>query len=106
MILEKDGLTVIEASNGREALLLSQQHAGPIELMATDIIMPDMSGPQIAKQLTALRPDMKVLFLSGYADDVVVRHGFIDEDMPFLEKPFTRDGLVKKVHEVLDQAKP
>ncbi len=101
MILEKDGLTVIEASNGREALLLSQQHTGPIELMATDIIMPDMSGPQIAKQLTALRPDMKVLFLSGYADDVIVRHGFLDEGVPFLEKPFTKDGLLKKVHEVL-----
>jgi CheY-like chemotaxis protein len=103
LVLEKEGYTVIEAHNGCDALLLSQQHAGSIHLMATDIVMPNMSGPEVAKQLMALRPDMKILFLSGYTDDAIIRHGFIDGDLPFLQKPFTKRALLKKVREVLDQ---
>jgi two-component system cell cycle sensor histidine kinase/response regulator CckA len=103
LVLEKEGYTVIEARNGCDALLLSQQHGGSIHLMATDVVMPDMPGPELAKQLTALRPDMKVLFLSGYTDDAIIHHGFIDEEMAFLQKPFTKSGLLRKVREVLDQ---
>ena len=101
LLLEKEGYSVIEARNGCDALLLSQQHAGPIQLMVTDVVMPEMSGPQIAKQLTAFRPDMKVLFLSGYTDDAIVRHGILDDGVPFLQKPFTKGGLLRKVREVL-----
>ena len=74
----------------------------PIKIMLADVVMPDMSGPELAKQLTTLRPDMKVLFLSGYTDEAILRHGIIDADVPFLQKSFTQDGLLKKVREVLD----
>ena len=103
LVLEKEGYAIIEARNGCHALLLSQQHGGSIQLMATDVVMPDMTGPELAKQLTALRPDMKVLFLSGYTDDAIIHHGFIDDEMAFLQKPFTKSGLLRKVREVLDQ---
>ena len=85
LILEKDGYTVIEARNGCNALLLSQQQSGTIQIMVTDVVMPDMSGPQLAKQLIALRPDMKIVFLSGYTDDAIVCHGILDVDVPFLQ---------------------
>jgi len=103
LVLEGGGYTIVEASNGRDALLLSRQQAGTIDLMVTDVVMPDMSGPQLATHLKALRPGIKVLFLSGYTDDAIVRHGIIDGDVPFLQKPFAKDSLLKKVREVLDQ---
>jgi CheY-like chemotaxis protein len=102
LVLEKSGYTVIEAESGPDALDLVQMHPEPIKIMLADVVMPDMSGPELAKQLTTLRPDMKVLFLSGYTDEAILRHGIIDADVPFLQKSFTQDGLLKKVREVLD----
>ena len=93
---------MLEASNGGAALLLCQQHPEPIHLLVTDVVMPNMSGWQLAQQLVPLRPGMKVLYLSGYTDDAIVQHGIINAETPFLQKPFTPDGLARKVREVLD----
>ena len=100
--LEQHGYTVLEARHGVEALVIAAQHAGPIHLLATDVVMPQMSGPQIAKQLTLGRPDMKVLYMSGYAENAVVHHGVLDHGAAFLHKPFSLEILASKVREVLD----
>ena len=102
VILSRSGYKILEAKNGGEALLICQSHQGPIEIMVTDVVMPNMSGHQLAQHVRPLRPEMKVLYLSGYTDDAIVRHGIIDSDMPFLQKPFTAEGLSRKVREVLD----
>jgi FixJ family two-component response regulator len=77
-------------------------HPGHIDILVTDTIMPRMSGLQLAQQLTKARPKMKVLFLSGYTDDAIVHHGIIDSDIPFLQKPFSSEGLANKVRDLLD----
>jgi CheY-like chemotaxis protein len=105
LVLEKNGYKVIEARNGGEGLLLCQHHKGTIDIMVTDVVMPNMSGRTLAEHLAVVRPSMKVLYLSGYTDDAIVRHGVIDPDTPFLQKPFTTDALARKVREVLDAGK-
>jgi CheY-like chemotaxis protein len=102
-VLEKHGYTVLEASNGGEALLLCQHHSEPIHLLISDVVMPNMSGPHLAERLARLRPRMKVLYLSGYTDDAIIRHGVLTQDTPFLQKPFTPKALAAKVRETLDQ---
>jgi CheY-like chemotaxis protein len=102
LILEKQGYKVLDAKNGEEAVALSRNFGGIIDIMVTDTVMPKMSGPQLAQHLTASRPKMKVLYLSGYTDDAVVHHGIIDPDTPFLQKPFTSEALANKVRELLD----
>jgi PAS domain S-box-containing protein len=106
LVLEKNGYKVIEACNGGEGILLCQQHNGTIDIMVTDVVMPNMSGRTLAEHLAVVRPNMKVLYLSGYTDDAIVRHGVIDPDTPFLQKPFTTDALARKVREVLDADAP
>jgi len=99
--LREHGFTVLEARHGVEALLIGNQHRGPIHLLVTDVVMPQMSGPEVAKQLAGLQPDMKVLFMSGYTDHAAVHHGVIDPGCSFLQKPFDSEELLRKVHDVL-----
>jgi len=95
------GYTVLEARHGGEALLTCERHPGPIHLMVTDVVMPQMSGRELADRLTPLRPEMRVLYMSGYAEDALVQHGVEDLAAAFLQKPFRPIELVRRVHAVL-----
>ena len=101
-ILESSGYAVIEASRPEEALILSQRHEGSIHLLVTDVVMPEMSGSELAKRLEFVFPDMKVLYVSGYTDEAIVHHGVLEPGTAFLQKPFTPDSLAWKVRQVLD----
>jgi two-component system, cell cycle sensor histidine kinase and response regulator CckA len=101
-ILRKHGYRVIEASNAGEAMLLCEKEQGTIHLLLTDVVMPQMSGPELAKRLGALRQDMKVLYMSGYTDDAAFRHGVLHSGIAYLQKPLTVETLTRKVREVLD----
>jgi PAS domain S-box-containing protein len=103
--LRLNGYTVLEARHGIEALLTGTKHMGPIHLLLTDVVMPQMSGPEVADKLTTVRPDMKVLFMSGYPDHPVFAQGGLKKATAFLQKPFTPNVLVQKVREVLDGVK-
>jgi two-component system, cell cycle sensor histidine kinase and response regulator CckA len=103
LVLRQHGYEVLDAKNGGEAFLLCERSTEPIHLLVTDVVMPNMSGRQLAERLADVRPLMKVLYLSGYTDDAIVQHGVIDASAPFLHKPFSPDGLARKVREVLDQ---
>jgi two-component system cell cycle sensor histidine kinase/response regulator CckA len=100
-ILERQGYQVMEARNAGEALLICEKHAETIHLLLTDVVMPQMSGPEVAKRLMQTRPGMKVLCVSGYTDETVVRHGILEAGIAFLQKPYTPDALLRKVREVL-----
>ena len=102
-ILLDHGFHVLEARRGEEALVLSELHDGPIHLLLTDVVMPEMSGRQLAERLIFLRPDVKVLYMSGYTDDTVLRYGIQEKEVAFLQKPFSPDALIDKVRQVLGQ---
>jgi two-component system cell cycle sensor histidine kinase/response regulator CckA len=98
----KHGYTVLEAAHGAEALAICQNHEGPIDLLVTDVVMPILGGRELADQLALLRPDTKVLYVSGYTDDAIVRNGVFTDQVQFLPKPFTPDTLAAKVRKILD----
>ena len=100
--LESEGYTVVEATGGADALRAVEAHLGPVHLMLTDVVMPGMNGRQVADALRDRHPGAKVLYMSGYTDDAVIRHGILGRSEAFLQKPFAPLGLVKKVREVLD----
>jgi PAS domain S-box-containing protein len=102
--LKGSGYAVLEAENGKEAIRMVKAFGGPIQLLLTDVIMPEMGGKQLAEQLASLRPTTKVLYMSGYSDDAIVQSGISATEMVFLEKPFTRDILLRKVRRILDDA--
>jgi PAS domain S-box-containing protein len=101
--LKSSGYAVMEADNGKEALQIARAFSGPIDLLLTDVIMPGMGGKQLAEQLTGLRPATKVLYMSGYPDDGIVKSGILGSGMAFLEKPFTREMLLRKVRQALGE---
>ena len=103
LFLEGAGYTVLEASSGAEALEKSRGHTGPIHLLVTDVIMPGMSGADLARKLRAERPESGIIFISGYTDDAIAHHGVLESGVTLLVKPFTRDALTSKVREVLDR---
>ena len=103
--LESTGYTVLEAQNGAEAIQVANRHMGLIHLMVTDVVMPQMSGRELAHRLAPVRPEMKVLYMSGYTDNAVVRRGILDRGTAFLQKPFPLSGLARKVREVLEEGK-
>ncbi|MEO8523167.1 MAG: PAS domain S-box protein [Caldimonas sp.] len=101
-ILERSGYRVIEARDGAEALLISERHPGTIDLLLTDVVMPKMSGPELARRLASSRPGTKVLCMSGYTDDAAFRHGLVDARFAHLQKPLTIGTLTRAVRAVLD----
>ncbi|MBI4012694.1 MAG: response regulator, partial [Candidatus Rokubacteria bacterium] len=103
-MLERHGYTVLEAGHPTHALRLAADHVGPIHLLLTDVVMPGMSGRHLADRLAALRPELKVLYMSGYAEDGIVHHGVIGAGRAFLQKPFRGDVLAREVRRVLDAA--
>ena len=96
-ILQRYGYAVLEASDGEQGLRICSQHRGPIHLLLTDVVMPGIGGRQLAEQLGRLRPETKVLFVSGYTDDILVRHGVAKEQVDFLQKPFLPSALIQKI---------
>ncbi|HEY8468590.1 MAG TPA: PAS domain S-box protein [Longimicrobiales bacterium] len=101
-ILERKGYRVITAQHGAEALQLARDSAEPVDLLLTDLVMPHMDGRELARQLAAIWPGLRVLFMSGYTGDAIVRRGLFDPDVAFIEKPFTPAALARKVRELLD----
>jgi len=100
-ILQKQGYKVLEAPQGDEALLISQKYEGPIHLLITDVVMPGMSGRDLSERLTPLRPEIKTLYMSGHTNSAIIHHGVLEPGVNLLQKPFTPETLVRKVHGVL-----
>jgi len=101
-ILRAQGYEVLEATNGKDALAICNRHPEPIHLILTDVVMPEMSGRQLCGHLRDRQNQAKVLFMSGYTDDAVVRHGILEAETNFIQKPFSPTALVRKVRDVLD----
>jgi CheY-like chemotaxis protein len=103
-VLKSRGYTVLEATRGEDALRLVSAHRGPIDLALVDVVMPEMSGPDLMRQIEPQRPKMRVLYISGYTDEAIVHHGISQSGAAFLQKPFVPDALARKVREVLDNS--
>jgi CheY-like chemotaxis protein len=100
--LQAHGYTIIEAEGPEEALKLSSNYNGTIQLLLTDVIMPEMNGRELYEKLSLMRPQTKVIFVSGYTDDVIVHHNILEEGVNFIQKPFMISTLTQKIRKVLD----
>jgi len=100
--LESHGFRVLVAQDGQEAIQVENRHSGGIDLLLTDVVMPGMNGRALAERLLSRQPAMRVLYISGYTDSFVARHGVLEQGMVLLHKPFTEEVLIRKVREVLD----
>jgi CheY-like chemotaxis protein len=105
-ILRRHGYRVLEARSGGDALLIGEQHAGPIHLLLTDVVMPLMSGRQLVQRIATVRRGIKVVFMSGHADDAMVRHGVLSSEFDFVQKPLVPSVLLAKLRAVLDANAP
>ena len=101
-ILMQAGYNVLDAKGGEEAIRMCRAHNGPIELLVTDVVMPELSGKEVADRLLELRPAMRILFMSGYTDEAIIQHGVLDANVDFIQKPFTWIALTRKVRDVLN----
>ena len=101
-ILRQQGYTVLKAGDGEEALELHESHGEPIDLPLTDVVLPKIGGQELAERVRAVRPEIKVLFASGYTEDVILQRQVLHRDVRLLQKPFTLESLTGKVREVLD----
>jgi two-component system, cell cycle sensor histidine kinase and response regulator CckA len=102
LYLRSKGYTVLQASNGAEALAVAAQHQGPIHLLITDTVMPGMSAPELVQRLQAQRPGTRVLYISGYTEDTIPIRGIPWDKAVFLQKPFSKASLISKVKQLLD----
>ena len=100
-MLESDGLTILQATGGEEALALARRGEAPIDLLLTDIVMPGMSGVELADRLERERPGMRILFMTGFAEEAVVKEGILGKRRECIGKPFTREQIAKRVRELL-----
>ena len=105
-LLRRQGYKVLAAENGKEGISMMDQHEGPVHLLLTDVIMPDMNGKQLFERISQTYSGVKVLFMSGYTDNVIAHHGVIDPGVQFIQKPFSMKGLAAKVRETLDRGNP
>lgn len=102
MALQKNGYSVLTAESGREALALVRDHTGTIDLLITDVVMPDMDGPELVRRLSVLRPRTPTLFMSGYMDDALGDQGLAPTEVNFIQKPFSPRVIAQKVRDILD----
>src|SRR5262245_34920467 len=102
MALQRNGYTVLAAESGHEALQLVRDHHGAIHLLITDVMMPDMDGPELVRQLSAIRPETRTLFMSGYMDDTLGQHGVLPSNVNFIQKPFSPRVIAQRVRDILD----
>jgi len=102
-VLRSRGYTVLEAGNAAEAVRISNEFPGAIDILLTDVVMPEVSGRELADQLRQTRPNMRLLYMSGYTEDTIVLHGVMTSDVGFLQKPFTPERLLRKMRETLDR---
>ena len=100
--LREQGYTVLEARHGLEALKVVERNHQPLDLVISDVVMPELSGRELGARLAVLRPEMPILFMSGYTGDDVIQRGLLEPGVPFQQKPFTPEALARKVREMLD----
>ncbi|MBM2811788.1 MAG: multi-sensor hybrid histidine kinase [Chloroflexi bacterium] len=103
-VLRANGYTVLEAPNGAEGQRICERYGGPIHLLLTDVVMPEMSGRELAEVIGRLRPELRVIYMSGYTSDTVIRHGVLEQGLRYLEKPFTPEELTRMVRQTVDEA--
>ena len=106
MALRKNGYTVLAAESAREALEIVRGHAGAIDLLITDVVMPDMNGLELVRALATIRPETRTLFMSGYMDDALGDHGVLPSQANFIQKPFSPRVIAQKVRDILDGQSP
>jgi DNA-binding NtrC family response regulator len=102
-VLKKQGYKVLEALDAGKTFMLCEAYKEPIHLILTDVVMPGMSGRKLVERLKEIHPEAKVLYMSGYTDDAILHHGILEPGINFIQKPFSVDGLARKVREVLDK---